>query len=255
MSRTIRNASLNSVTSRGRLAKGRQPHWQQLLPGVHLGYQRKKDGHAGRWLLRRYLGTGNKYRVMALGLADDKDRADGSSILNHGQADAKARAMLETKAEKTARLTVRQAYAKYVEYKHSLGQEVTDVQSRVPCHVLPDLGDLVVSELTAEELRRWLAKMASSPAQVRPKLDASGRPMVQFRDEPNGDEAIRKRRATANRVLTMVKANWSTRSSRSANGWKSWSLDTTSWWHCCRRRSRRTQCLSIRSRWQKSMPT
>jgi hypothetical protein len=73
--------------------------------------------------------------------------------------------------------------------------------SRGTAHILPTLGDLVVSELTAEELRRWLAAMASSRAQVRPK-----RGEVQYRPEPEGDEAIRKRRATANRVLTMLKA-------------------------------------------------
>ena len=59
----------------------------------------------------------------------------------------------------------------------------------------------MVSELTAETLRRWLATMAASPAQNRPKKGK-----VQYRPEPEGEEAIRKRRATANRVLTMLKA-------------------------------------------------
>jgi integrase len=207
MPRTIKTANLNSITSRGRLSRGRQPHWEQLFPGIHLGYQRK-DAKAGRWILRRYLGSGNKYRLIALGIADDTDKANGSTILNHEQADAKARDLVGSGATsgKIARMTVRQAYQKYVEFKNSLGQEVADVRSRVPAHVLPSLGDLVVSELTAEMLRKWLSTMASLPAQVRPKIDANGQPLIQFRDEPEGDEAIRKRRATANRVLTMLKA-------------------------------------------------
>jgi glycosyltransferase involved in cell wall biosynthesis len=45
----------------------------------------------------------------------------------------------------------------------------------------------------------WLATMAASPAQVRPK-----RGKAQYRFAPEGDEAIRRRRATANRVLTML---------------------------------------------------
>jgi integrase len=203
MPRTIKVANLNSVTSRGRLLRGRQPHFEQLFPGIHLGYQRK-GANAGRWILRRYLGSGNRYRLIALGLADDTDKANGSSILNHEQADAKARAMVGTgDTGQVHRMTVRQAYQKYVEYKHSLGQEVADVQSRVPAHVLPALGDRIVSELTAEILRRWLSNMANSAAQVRPKGNGT---VPQYRDMPEGDEEVRKRRATANRVLTMLKA-------------------------------------------------
>jgi hypothetical protein len=207
MSRTIKTAhSLNSPTSRERLARGRQPHWEQLQAGIHLGYQ-KKDAKAGRWLFRRYLGgpSGNTYTVTALGTADDKDRANGDTILNHDQAADRAKAKLGTVADK-GKITVRQAWEKYLKFKNSQGQAVTSEVSRVPAHVLPVLGDRVVSELTAEILRDWLAAMADSRAMVRPKLDANGKPLVQFRDEPEGDEAIRKRRATANRVLTMVKA-------------------------------------------------
>src|SRR5258708_8283877 len=123
MARTINTANLNSITSRGRLLRGRQPHFEQLFPGIHLGYQRKKDTPTGRWILRRYLGSGNRYRLIALGAADDTDKAHGASILNHEQADAKARAMVGAGAtsDKIHRMTVRQAYQKYVEYKHSLG--------------------------------------------------------------------------------------------------------------------------------------
>ena len=46
-----------------------------------------------------------------------------------------------------------------------------------------------------------VATMAASPAQTRPK---KGCP--QYRAEPNGDEEVRRRRASANRVLAMLKA-------------------------------------------------
>jgi len=68
-------------------------------------------------------------------------------------------------------------------------------------HILPSLGDLVVTELTAEQLRKWLATMAAAPAQSRPK---NGK--ARFKAAPTTDEGIRARRATANRVLTMLKA-------------------------------------------------
>src|SRR5262249_61182350 len=84
--------------------------------------------------------------------------------------------------------------------KHQKGP-VGDLISRSNVHILPALGDLVVSELTAEQLRRWLATMAAAPAQRRAK---GNKP--QYRPEPTTGEEIRQRRASANRVLTMLKA-------------------------------------------------
>src|SRR5262249_41165487 len=102
---------------------------------------------------------------------------------------------------KIERLTVRQAMERYVDYKHQKGQPVGDLISRSSVHILPTLGDLVVSELTAEQLRRWLHLMAHSPAQRRAR---GAKP--QYRSEPPTDEEHRQRRASANRVLTMLKA-------------------------------------------------
>lgn len=76
-----------------------------------------------------------------------------------------------------------------------------DIESRGAAHILPSLGDLAVTELTAERLRKWLATMAAAPAKNRPK---AGR--AQLRTAPTTEEGIRARRATANRALTMLKA-------------------------------------------------
>ena len=54
MAGTVKHAKLESRTARSRLKRGRQPHWQALVPGrVHLGYQCWKGDPAGRWVLRR----------------------------------------------------------------------------------------------------------------------------------------------------------------------------------------------------------
>jgi GAF domain len=85
----------------------------------------------GDELLRRYLGNGNQYRITPLGLADDDRAANGSTVLDYAQAQAKARAMIDLPGgDKVHRLTVRQAFARYVEYKRSLGASVADVMSR-----------------------------------------------------------------------------------------------------------------------------
>src|SRR6185369_16364502 len=169
MAGTVKHAKLESRTARSRLKRGRQPHWQALVPGrVHLGYQCWKGEPVGRWVMRRYIGNG-KYRVAALGLSDDDAKADGVRVLSFEQADAKARAMVATPGNgRIERLTVRQALNRYIEQKRTLGQPVGDVTSRGAVHILPSLGDMVVAEVTAEQLRRWLATMAAGPAQSRP---------------------------------------------------------------------------------------
>jgi integrase len=202
MAGTVKHARLESRTARSRLKRGRQPHWQALEPGrVHLGWQCWKGDPAGRWVLRRYIGN-RKYRTTALGLADDAAEANGIQVLSFEQAAAKARAMVASPNDgKIERLTVRQALSRYIEYKRERGQPVRDIVSRGTVHILPELGDLVVAQLTVEQMRKWLATMAAAPAQRRPK---AGRP--QFRAAPTTDEGIRARRATANRVLAMLKA-------------------------------------------------
>ena len=203
MAGLVRHASLESRTARSQLKRGRQPHWQSLVTGrVHLGYQIWKGDKAGRWVLRRYIGN-DKYRSTTLGRADDDAEAktDGVNILSHAQAKAKALALVDSPQAKLHRLTVRQAMELYIDQKRAVGQSVGDVVNRSAVHILPDLGDLVVAELTAERLRRWLATMAATPAQTRSK---GGQP--KYKPEPVTDEDVRRRRASANRVLTMLKA-------------------------------------------------
>jgi integrase len=181
------------------------------VPGrAHIGYQRWKGGPAGRWLLRRYISShvsekGNnvaKYTVHSFAIADDDAPADGVNIMNYEQAVTAAREMIDSpRGGKITRITVRQAMERYVEFKRHAGQPVEDLLSRSRAHIYLHLGDLVVSDLTAERLRRWLAGMANSAAQTRPK---GGQP--QYRAAPSSDEDVRRRRATANRVLTMLKA-------------------------------------------------
>jgi integrase len=204
MAGTVTHARLESQSARERLKRGRQPHWQALQEGkVHLGYQCWKGEPVGRWLLRRYIGN-NKYRVQTLGRADDEARADGVDVLSFVQAQAKARTMVASPGGgngKIERLTVRHAMERYIEFKHQKGQPVRDVTSRSKVHILPALGNLVVSDLSADQLRRWLASMAAAPAQLRAKGNKPN-----YRAAPVTDEDVRRRKASANRVLTMLKA-------------------------------------------------
>jgi integrase len=204
MAGKVQEAKLDTRKARARLERGdRKTHWRALPSSAsgrfHLGYERGPDDKEGRWVLRRY--QAGRYNLTPLALADDARDADGDGVLDFEQAYARARARLERPLT-LDRMSVRQAFERYVDFKKAAGQPVGDLMSRGRAHILPTLGDLVVAELTADRLRKWHTGMAAGPAQVRPKAGK-----VQFKPAPAGDDAVRARRASANRVLTMLKAS------------------------------------------------
>jgi integrase len=200
MAGIVQHAKIETRTARARFKPGRQPHWQAIITGrAHLGWQKREGKREGRWLLRRYVA--GAYTTQALGRADDVDEADGLRVLNFEQALTAARAALNVAPGNSWRLTVRDAFARYCEFKEAQGQPAAEMLARAEVHILPVLGDVAVADLTASQLRNWLADLAATPAQKRPK---EGRP--QYFAEPVTEEDIRRRRVTANRVLSIVKA-------------------------------------------------
>jgi integrase len=201
MAGAVREAKIQTVTSRARLSCGRKCHWRTIITGrAHLGYQRWPKDREGRWILRTYSGA--KYRIQPLGSADDAEAADGERVLNFDQAHANAIARLNAPKGKITRMTVKQAVQAYTDFKRSQGQPTGDLQSRATAHILPALGDVEVAELTSDQIRKWLLDLAASRAMTRTKKNKP----QQYKPEPAGDDEVRKRRSSANRVLTWLKA-------------------------------------------------
>jgi integrase len=208
MAGITQTTKLQSPTRRAKLKRGRNAYWHPLTDRVALGYQRKDCDEQGRWIVRRYGGkaqTSNGklmplYRVEELALADDRHQADGHGTLSFEQAKVAARAQLMGPSKRHG-LTVRQAFDAYVQFKQSQGQPVGDLLGRGQAHILPTLGDYPVADLTSEQLRAWLAALASSAA-----LKRSPRGKQAYKSAPKDVEAVRQRRASANRVLTILKA-------------------------------------------------
>ena len=209
----VQHASLESKSARERLKRSSRQgsakvHWQHLadLPGrVHLGYECWKGERTGRWIMRRHTpGAKSPYRHETLGGADDVAEANDDTVLSYAQAVAKIRANVaapkeDEKKPDPATYTVWQAWEDYAKYLEAVGREADT--SRARCHIKPTLGDLVVAKLATKKLREWLANVAATPAQVRSK---AGKP--QYRSKPVTEDEIRARRASANRVLAMLKA-------------------------------------------------
>ena len=175
-----------------------------MIPGsLHLGYWRRHKGDPGSWAVRIYGGVKNvakgknPYRLEKLAGADDYQDADGEQVLSYAQAQALAHERAARPASR-GRVTVDDAMAVYVAYlraEKKTGDEVEGVRAR---HISPTLGSSRVAELTTDELTRWRDALAASPASVRTR-----------RGDPQrhkSDNNKRARQATANRILTMLKA-------------------------------------------------
>jgi integrase len=204
MGRKVRYSELETRTARDRLKAGKKVHWRSLDTGsLSLGYRRRRKAVPGEWLKRTYLGTDEsgigRYKQTAIGVADDFEDADGINTLSFGQAQERAR----DRKRPTGPLTVRAAVELYIEFLRDAGKPVTDTEGKARVHVLPVLGNELVDDLTAASLRRWHAGVARAAPQVRHKVGKA----VRFKDiEMDSPEAQRRRKSTANRVLTVLKA-------------------------------------------------
>lgn len=209
MSRTVKEASLGSRTPRLRLRIRAKPYWRALEQGLHLGYRRNPNG--GAWLGRRRTEQG-RYRETRLGVADDCQDADGELIFNFAQAQAACRQWWNEQqrldqglgARSRGPYTVAHACADYCEdYRRRGGKAMPTIRSAFDTHVLPNLGGIAVAKLTARRLQDWHRGLAEQPRRARSRKDSEQRFLEH--DTAN-QEAVRRRRATANRVLTYLKA-------------------------------------------------
>jgi integrase len=195
MARRIRNADLETRQARTRLKARGKPYWQAIGLGLHLGY-RKSKGRAV-WVVRRYLGS-RTYRVETVALADDTEDADGANVLTFWQAQAHARDM---RAPRGGPYTVNQAVSDYLS-GHLVDKASHDeVRARLRAYVPPHFAGTPVDELTADQLRKWHRDIANVGPRIRTRRGAKQRI-----GSLSGDEAVRKRRASANRCLAWLKA-------------------------------------------------
>jgi integrase len=207
MPRKVRDAALETRTARSRLAVAHKPYFRLIEPGLHLGY-RRLPSRPGTWVARRYAGEG-RYTVDNLRsvsgeivLADDYADADGDRILTFAQAQRAARG---PRARAAGGLTVADVMAQYLDYLTGDGRSaraISDTRYRSNALILPRLGAVKISALTADRLRRWRDEIASTPARKRTRPGSK----QNYRETPADEDGLRARRATANRTWTMLRA-------------------------------------------------
>ncbi|PNE11325.1 MAG: integrase [Beijerinckiaceae bacterium] len=189
MSKTVRERKLDSPAARAKLKHSGKPYWRAIDPGLHLGYRKGLAG--GKWVLRRYLGK-ETYRVETIGAADDHSASNGVETLDFFQAQRKAREVAAlAKSPGTARdpFTVAAAMDSYFARLELEGSKsLVDARGRARLHIVPVLGGVPVADLTRDKLSQWLTGMAGKAVGGQ-----------------DGD-TIRQHRASANRVLTILRA-------------------------------------------------
>src|SRR5262249_4936232 len=207
MARTVRDANLETRTARLRLPIRSEPSWRGLEKGFALGYRRR--GKGGTWLARRRPADGG-YVEHKIGTSDDLQDADGVAILDYGQAQKAARTWWRAELRREeghdtreGPFTVRDAIDDYLRaYEQRGGKAVYDARRAAETHILPALGTALAAKLTVKRIEDWHRGLATKPALARSK---PGLKPNQRKADKSAD-GVRKRRATANRILTVLKA-------------------------------------------------
>jgi integrase len=213
MPRSVADAPLTTRAARERLAVRHQPYWRGMGAGAALGY--RKGSTAGVWLVR--VGdpsAGGGYRQASLGRADDRLKADGVEVLDYRKAETEARdwiarhhrvaAGMEPEAAATPAIpyTVTDAISDYLtDYAARGGKALATTKQAAAAHILPTLGTVPVGRLTRDKLKAWHRTLAASPPRLRAKQGQQ-----RHRDTAGDPDASRRRRSSANRVLTILKA-------------------------------------------------
>ncbi|MFO1101322.1 MAG: site-specific integrase [Methylocystis sp.] len=210
MARTVRDTNLETRSARLRLTPRRKPYWRVLETGLHIGYRRTKEG-GGSWIARRFVGDG-RYNETKVGTADDLQDPDGVVLHSFAQAQEAARAWWRAEARKElghapdhGPYTVGRTLDAYFADRERRGSKgVAKDKAAANLRIRPELGEIEFSKLTAKRIRDWHTGLATAP-----KLTRAARTKKKRKSQainPKDSDAVRARRSTANRTLTVLKA-------------------------------------------------
>jgi integrase len=207
MARTVRDAKLETRTARAALKPSGKPYFRAIDEGLHLGY--RKGQTAGKWVMRRY--DNGAYVVEPIGTADDTIDPDGNVVLSFAQAQAVARQRFVERKRAAAGhpatsrpYTVADAISDYLTWMEQNRKSARDTRWRAEALILPDLGRIDCVRLTTKTLRDWHKGLTKVAPRLRTARGEPQRFSEAEVDDP--EEAARRRRSTANRTLTILKA-------------------------------------------------
>ncbi len=206
----VRDQKFDTATARLKLSPRREPYWRAVEPGFSLGY-RRISGKGGTWIARRYAPATRKLKYGALGPADDYAPADGRDFLTFAQAQAAARRWLADLAraeaggvDPTKPYAVGDALNDYLShYTTEGGRSEAATRQTIDNLIRPALGHVLIANLTFTQVKKFRDGLAEIGRRFRTK---KGKPHKVEKFRANDAEQRRKRRATANRVFSFLRA-------------------------------------------------
>lgn len=210
MARTVRNVKLDTRSARSRVEERREPYWTVVSAGCAIGYRKGRKG--GTWIARFRAEDGRQHHD-ALGAADDHRDPDGLTVFSFAQAQDRAREFFARRARELAGhaasregpYTVKDAIEDYLSARERRGSKgVRADRYAAEARIIPELGLVDIAKITAKRIRDWHDALVTAPKLLRTKGSAQDRNTVAI--DATDPEAVRARRSTANRLLTVLKA-------------------------------------------------
>jgi hypothetical protein len=159
MARRTRSASLETRTSRLKLAVRRKPYSAQIAPRIALTYRRNKG--PGVWSVKAPFG------LKKFALADDYEEANGETVMTYWQALEKARLLARAgEGSSDSLVTVGEAVDNYEADLAARGAQ-KDNATAIRRNLSDTLSAKPVALLTEKELRTWrngIVKRGLKPA-------------------------------------------------------------------------------------------
>ena len=205
-----KSASYNIKSIKGRrlIPISTNPHYNPVKRGLALGY--RKNAKDGTWSFRRFANGRYQYHVPDA-VADDEGEADGESVLNYQQAVGAAIKW----DEQQQRLDTGEVFSNTHTVKDALEQYLTDKEREkrkslyrdrvtAKAHIIPELGNIQLKKLTHTTLKAWRDGLAS--AKPRKRTEKGQEQAFRASSGHSEAESMRRRQASTNRVLTLLKA-------------------------------------------------
>ena len=216
MARVKAGADIGTREARRRLKARTEPYFFGIERGLSLGYRKSAEG--GAWVVRRYDPALRRHFESRVGTADDNRDADGAEVLNFAQAQRKVLSDAKAGAERSSgkQYTVTDAATDYLAFLRSHRKSADDAKIKFDAYVIPKLGEKRVADLKPGDFDDWLEWALKRQARRKPKRPkpppkrprkkkAAAKPAK----EPKRIEAAelkRRRKATVNRIIAMLKA-------------------------------------------------
>ena len=180
---------LGTVRERDKLKPRREPHWQKLATGQHVGYRPSRNGKCGTWHARYFDAEVPTQRVKALG---DFGHLPPSERFNAASIAAREWLAHLSGGGSHKTITVREACERYAKNR-------SDAAKRFERYVYDEpIAKVLLHKLTDRHVREWRARLEALPALVT--RSKTGKPVTRPRAPSTVNRDMVVLRAALNRA-------------------------------------------------------